>query len=99
MAGRERAVSRLARGLRADRAANDPHGWAADFALFRVLFVAGVALPAALQALRGTTGPTMPWLALADVVLLELALLGALTRWSLTGAAAFSLALSALPLG
>lgn len=99
MAGRERAVSRLARGLRADRAANDPHGWAADFALFRVLFVAGVALPAALQALRGTTGPTMPWLALADVVLLELALLGALTRWSLTGAAALSLALSALPLG
>jgi len=89
--------------IEADRAASDARGWAANLALFRVIFVAGVALPAALHSLEWTRdgggGLPLHWLALADVALLLLALLGAFTRWSLAGAAALSLALTMLPLG
>ena len=89
----------MKRWLEADRVANDPRGWAANLALFRVVFVAGVALPAALHALSGRTAFPLPWLVLAEVALLGLALLGVLTRWSLAGAAALSLVMAALPLG
>lgn len=89
--------------IEADRAANDARGGAANLALFRVILVAGVALPAALHSLDWTRGSggglPLHWLALADVALLLLALLGVFTRWSLAGAAALSLVLATLPLG
>lgn len=96
---RERAGSRLLRWFEADRVANDPRGWAANLALFRVVFVAGVALPAALHSLQWTRGFPFSWIALADVAFLALALVGAFTPWSLAGAAALSLVLAAVPLG
>ena len=92
------AIDYLSR-LTSHRVATDARGWAANLAPFRVVFVAGVALPAALHALTWTTAFPFPWLALADVALLGLALLGVLTRWSLAGAAAISLVLAALPPG
>jgi predicted DCC family thiol-disulfide oxidoreductase YuxK len=98
-AAREGAGPWLTRLIKADRVATDARGWAANLAPFRVVFVAGVALPAALHALTWTTAFPFPWLALADVALLGLALLGVLTRWSLAGAAAISLVLAALPPG
>jgi len=98
-AARDGAGPWLTRWMKADRVANDARGWTANLALFRVVFVAGVALPAALHALTWPTAFPFPWLALADVALLGLALLGALTRWSLAGAAAISLVLATLPLG
>jgi predicted DCC family thiol-disulfide oxidoreductase YuxK len=98
-AARERRGPRLLRWIEADRVASDPRGWAANLALYRIVFVAGVALPAALHSFQWTKGFPFSWIALADVALLVLALVGAFTRWSLAGAAALSLVLAALPLG
>ncbi len=102
--------SPMLRLFKADEVLNDDRGWTFNLAIFRLVFLAGAALPLALDVVRWTEQvmPGLPrdvwapmsfyrylpfdiirsvtfayWLAVGNVLLICLGLLGVFTRWTL----------------